>query len=89
VKGRDSGMPEEAYRESFYDADCVVEQLECPSGYTDRVVEFGCGYGTFTLPVARRTSGPVFAFDIEPELDRLGPRSRKGSRRTQHPAGVA
>ncbi|MDZ7829762.1 MAG: class I SAM-dependent methyltransferase [Halofilum sp. (in: g-proteobacteria)] len=68
MKGRDSGMPDQAYWESFFDADCVVEYLDCPAGSTDRVVEFGCGYGTFTFPVARRTSGEVLALDIEPEL---------------------
>jgi SAM-dependent methyltransferase len=61
-------MPEEAYWESFFDADCVVARLDCPGGDTERVVEFGCGYGTFTFPVARRTAGEVFALDIEPEL---------------------
>jgi SAM-dependent methyltransferase len=32
------------------------------------VVEFGCGYGTFTLPAARRVTGRVYALDIEPDL---------------------
>jgi ubiquinone/menaquinone biosynthesis C-methylase UbiE len=32
------------------------------------VVDFGCGYGTFTLPAARITSGTVYALDIEPEM---------------------
>lgn len=32
------------------------------------VAEFGCGYGTFTIPAARLAAGRVFAFDIEPEL---------------------
>jgi SAM-dependent methyltransferase len=31
-------------------------------------VEFGCGYGTFTIPAAQRTSGSLYAFDIEPEM---------------------
>ena len=29
------------------------------------VVELGCGYGTFTIPVARRISGAVTTFDID------------------------
>lgn len=29
------------------------------------VVEFGCGYGTFTLPAAALVSGRVFALDID------------------------
>jgi ubiquinone/menaquinone biosynthesis C-methylase UbiE len=31
-------------------------------------VEFGCGYGTFTLAAARMVSGIVHALDIEPDL---------------------
>jgi SAM-dependent methyltransferase len=61
-------MPEEEYWESFFDADCVVARLDCPGGSTNSVVEFGCGYGTFTFAAARGTSGEVFALDIEPEL---------------------
>lgn len=68
MKGRDSGMPEEAYWESFFDPDCIVASLDCAGRGTNRVAEFGCGYGTFTFPAARRTSGEVFTLDIEPEL---------------------
>jgi SAM-dependent methyltransferase len=32
------------------------------------VVEFGCGYGTFTLPAARSVGGRVYALDIDPEM---------------------
>ena len=32
------------------------------------IVEFGCGYGTFTLPAARRTQGIVNALDIDPVM---------------------
>jgi ubiquinone/menaquinone biosynthesis C-methylase UbiE len=32
------------------------------------VVDFGCGYGTFTIPAARIVSGTVYALDIEPEM---------------------
>jgi SAM-dependent methyltransferase len=32
------------------------------------VVEMGCGYGTFTLPVALRISGVLTTFDIESEM---------------------
>ncbi len=68
MKGRESGMPEETHWQTFYDADCIVEKLDCAKGDKDIIAEFGSGYGTFTLPVARRTSGAVYAFDIEPEL---------------------
>lgn len=31
-------------------------------------VEVGCGYGTFTLPVARRIRGTLHTFDIKPAM---------------------
>ena len=31
-------------------------------------VKFGSGYGTFSLPIARRISGTLFALDLETEL---------------------
>lgn len=71
MKGRESGMPEEGLWSAFYDADCAIERLGCVATGSETVVEFGSGYGTFTLPVARRTTGTVFAFDIEPDLVEL------------------
>jgi SAM-dependent methyltransferase len=68
MKGRESAMPEEIYWQSFYDADCIVEKLECAKNKRESIAEFASGYGTFTFPVAKRTSGVVHAFDIEPEL---------------------
>ncbi|HRQ90142.1 MAG TPA: class I SAM-dependent methyltransferase, partial [Bacteroidia bacterium] len=68
MKGRESGMPEESHWEAFYDADCIVAKLDCAKESHGNIVEFGSGYGTFTLPAARRTNGTIHAFDIEPEL---------------------
>jgi SAM-dependent methyltransferase len=45
----------------------MVARLDC-TGPCGDVVEFGCGYGTFTLPAAKLVSGRVFAFDIEPDM---------------------
>jgi ubiquinone/menaquinone biosynthesis C-methylase UbiE len=45
----------------------MVEKLDC-TGPCGDVVEFGCGYGTFTVPAAKATTGRVFALDIEPEM---------------------
>jgi SAM-dependent methyltransferase len=67
MKGRESGMPECQQWESFFDPEQVVEALRCAALPGD-IVEFGCGFGTFTLPVARRTSGVVHALDIDPEM---------------------
>lgn len=68
MKARESGMPDEPYWESFFNADCIVEKLECARSGREDIAEFGSGYGTFTLPVAKRTSGTVYALDIDPDL---------------------
>jgi ubiquinone/menaquinone biosynthesis C-methylase UbiE len=68
MKGRESGMPEEASWETFFDAKCIVEKLGCAKENSACIAEFGGGYGTFTFPAAKRTSGIVHTFDIEPEL---------------------
>jgi hypothetical protein len=48
MKGRESGMPDEAYWSSFFDTEAVIETLLGPATEAGDVVEFGCGYGTFT-----------------------------------------
>lgn len=68
MRARESDMPEETFWESFFDADCIVRKLECAKNGDESIAEFGSGYGTFTLPVARRTSGIVLAFDIDAEM---------------------
>ena len=65
-KVRESGMPEEVLWRTFFDPECILTKLEC-SGAFD-VVEFGCGYGLFTIPAARLVSGTVHALDIYPEM---------------------
>ena len=72
MKGRESGMPDEEYWNSFFDAEAAVAKLFSEQSVQGDLVEFGCGYGTFTVPAARRTTGMVTALDIEPEmLERL------------------
>lgn len=66
MKARESGMPEEAYWETFFDADATMEILFSSSGLAGPLLEFGCGYGTFTVPAAQRSHGIVTALDIEP-----------------------
>jgi ubiquinone/menaquinone biosynthesis C-methylase UbiE len=43
----------------------MVEKLDC-TGPCGDIVEFGCGYGTFTIPAAKRATGRVIAIDIDP-----------------------
>ena len=67
MKIRDSAMPDEAVWRGFFDPDSVLGRLGLTAGCGD-VVEFGCGYGTFTIPAARITGGTVHALDIEPQM---------------------
>ena len=62
-------MPAPEVWEGFFDADRVLEALGC-GGLPGDVVEFGCGYGTFTIAAARRVSGVVYASDIDPLMVR-------------------
>ncbi len=48
----------------------MVSKLDCTVACGD-AVEFGCGYGTFTIPAARLIKGCVYAIDIDPELTTL------------------
>jgi ubiquinone/menaquinone biosynthesis C-methylase UbiE len=66
MKIRDSGMPDELQWESFFDVDRCLELLDF-SASAD-VVDFGCGYGSFTVAAAKRTRGTVFAIDLEPAM---------------------
>lgn len=68
MKGRESGMPDETYWTSFFDPHAVLDLLRLPQNSNCDVLEFGCGYGTFTLPAASRTRGKVTALDIEPGM---------------------
>jgi ubiquinone/menaquinone biosynthesis C-methylase UbiE len=70
MKVRDSGMPVEKTWESFFCQEKALSLFGLGKGTGD-VVEFGCGYGTFTLAAARLVSGTVHALDIEPEMIRL------------------
>ena len=64
MKTRESGMPDEAMWTGFFSPKRTLVKL----GLNDscgHVVDFGCGYGTFTLPAARLARGTVHALDIE------------------------
>ena len=67
MKVNDSGMPDENYWNSLFDIPLIVEWLDLKS-VSGPIVEIGCGYGTFTLPIAKETKETVYAFDIEPSM---------------------
>ena len=63
----DSGMPEEAYWNSLLDIGRIIQWLDItPASFP--VAEIGCGYGTFTVPIAQASGAQVYAFDIEPTM---------------------
>ncbi|AMV30205.1 hypothetical protein VT84_37785 [Gemmata sp. SH-PL17] len=66
AKGRESGMPDAEYWATFFNPACIVSKLDC--GGTGDVIEFGCGYGLFTIPAAAAALGVVYAIDIDPEM---------------------
>lgn len=68
MKGRESGMPEEDYWDSFFDADCLIDMLVTNRFDQGDVAEFGSGYGTFTIPTAKKIPGIVYGFDIDADL---------------------
>jgi len=68
MKGRESGMPEEDHWSSFFNPEVIPDRLLPMETRTGNLVEFGAGYGTFTLPAARRVTGKVTALDIEPAM---------------------
>ncbi len=67
MKVRESGMPDQARWESYFDPPRILSELGLSPSDRD-VVEFGCGYGTFTNAAATLVAGTVFALDIEPEI---------------------
>lgn len=67
MKYRDSGMPEEPYWESLFDVPLILERLGIDH-QIGAAVELGCGYGTFTLPIAERISGDLQTVDIEASM---------------------
>lgn len=67
MKLRESGMPDEGFWESLFDVPLVLDALGIVPGLGD-VAEMGCGFGTFSIPVAKRASGVLFTFDIDPSM---------------------
>jgi len=67
MKVRESGMPEQAHWESYFDPPAILAKLGLTRAQRN-VVEFGCGYGTFTIAAASIAAGTVFALDIEPSI---------------------
>lgn len=78
MKIRDSGMPDESYWESLFDVPLILSQMGIDRFHD--VAELGCGYGTFTIPIAKTISGTLYTYDVD--LDMLArTRERAGELR--------
>ncbi|MDP2653702.1 MAG: class I SAM-dependent methyltransferase [Candidatus Omnitrophota bacterium] len=67
MKGRESGMPGKKVWGRFFNPEDALKIMRVDGRVKD-VAEFGCGYGTFTVPAARIVTGTVYAFDIEADM---------------------
>lgn len=67
MKIRESGMPAEDVWKEFFEPDEILKKLGLNEKVAD-AADFGCGYGTFTIPAAKLIGGKVYAIDIEPEM---------------------
>src|SRR3972149_6419474 len=64
MKIRESGMPSEEMWEKFFDIPLIFSKLRLNDSIND-AVEFGSGYGTFTIPASKIIKGTLFALDID------------------------
>jgi len=60
-------MPDENIWAGFFDIPLILSEMQINSSIID-LVEIGCGYGTFTIPISQTITGNLFAFDIEKEM---------------------
>lgn len=64
MKVRESGMPADGLWSAFFDAEAILDAMGLTAAIRD-AVDFGCGYGTFAIPAARRIRGTLHGFDID------------------------
>ena len=67
MKVRESGMPDEKQWESFFEQESILKVMGIDFNIVN-VAEFGCGYGTFTIPASKTIKGDVYALDIEQDM---------------------
>ena len=64
---RESGMPTVDVWQRFFKPKAILLALGL-SEVCEHAVEFGCGYGTFTVPAAKLINGKLTALEIDPEM---------------------
>src|SRR3972149_1739974 len=70
MKTRQSGMPDEQMWNTFFDPCAILDKLGIQN-VVGNIADLACGYGTFTIPVASRTKGLVYAIDIDKDMIRI------------------
>ena len=76
MKVRESGMPEETMWKGLFNVEHILKTMGIDNKIKD-IADFGCGYGTFTIPVAQVVKGKLYAIDIEPEMIRITERKAR------------
>jgi len=64
---RESGMPVQERWEAFFNPLTVLSELGIDNNCR-KIIDFGCGYGTFAIPAAQISHGIVYAIDIDDEF---------------------
>ena len=67
MKAKESGMPDEQMWDTFFDTDTILDGMGI-CDLSGNIVDVGCGYGTFSIPAARKNKGMIYALDIEKEM---------------------
>lgn len=67
MKINDSGMPDEEYWDSLFNINKIITWLGIEK-FSNLIIEVGCGYGTFTLPIADKLNTRLCIYDIEQEM---------------------
>lgn len=60
-------MPQQDYWETLFDVPRILDAFGFCADTGD-VAELGCGYGTFTVPLAARIRGAVYTLDLAPTM---------------------
>ena len=78
MKARDSEMSDEDTWQTIYDADCIINKLDCAKKQNDVIAEIGCRYGTYTsvafvfdesVPAGTHAAASVLQCLPQPEVD--------------------
>lgn len=76
MKARESGMPDAGTWGAFFEPGRILTAMGLTGEVCD-AADFGCGYGTFAVPAARRIRGVLHGFDIDPLMIRASRRLAK------------